>query len=187
MREETVQQSFADPEENVAQLGLEPGMTVADFGAGSGAYVLAIARAVGTDGMVYANDVQKDLLRRIHNEAASQRLQNVRVICADLEKPHASKIGDQVLDFVLVSNVLFQTEDKKSVLAEARRVLKKGGTLAVIDWHDSFGGMGPHPDSVVAKDAGAALVSDAGFDSVREFSPGTHHWGLLACCTECAE
>src|ERR1700759_5085715 len=102
---------FAHPARNVLHFNVEAGMQVADFGAGSGHYIGPLAQAVGESGKVYAIEVQQDLLKRIHNEAAVRGHKNVKIIWADLEKPKASKIADQTLDLVLVSNLLFQVED----------------------------------------------------------------------------
>ena len=123
--------------------------------------------------------------RRIHNEAMTRGLSIVRVIWSDLERPLASKIGNGVLDHVLISNLLFQLEEPARVLAEAKRILKKGGTVTVIDWHDSFSGMGPHPDRVVHKQRGMELIAEAGFAELKEFFAGAHHWGFTALCAEC--
>ncbi len=60
---------FAHPRRNIAALGVEPGMAVADFGSGSGIYVLHIAEALQNAGHVYAIDIQRDLLKRLKNEA----------------------------------------------------------------------------------------------------------------------
>lgn len=155
-------------------------MQIADFGAGSGHYVWPLAEQVGESGRVYAIDVQQDLLKRIHNEANKRGYKNVKIIWADLEKHNASKIADKTLDFVLISNLLFQLEDKSAVLHEAKRILKPSGKLALIDWAGSFSGMGPHKKSVVTKEAGMSLLQECQFDRVREFDAGAHHWGLLA-------
>jgi ubiquinone/menaquinone biosynthesis C-methylase UbiE len=173
-------QGFAHPAHNVALFGIEPGMHVADFGAGSGHYIWPIAEALANSGTVFAIDVQQDLLRRIHNEAQKRGYKNVKIIWTDLEKPKASKIADRALDLVLISNLLFQLEHKHAVLTEAKRVLKLTGKLIIIDWSDSFDGMGPHRSSVVTKDAGLALVQENGFKVTGEFKAGAHHWGLLA-------
>ena len=57
--------SFADPLTNLQKLNLAPGMTVVDFGAGSGAYTLSAAKLVAPEGRVYAVEIQKDLLETI--------------------------------------------------------------------------------------------------------------------------
>jgi ubiquinone/menaquinone biosynthesis C-methylase UbiE len=171
--------SFAHPGRNVSMLGIEPGMKVADFGAGSGAYAFLIAEALHASGHVYAIDVQNDLLRRIANEAKRRGLINVETIWGDLETWHGSHIADAALDLVLISNLLFQVEDKKAVMREAWRVVRKNGRLAIIDWTDSFNNMGPHSNDVVQKNDVLALARDAHFSFVKEFGAGAHHYGLL--------
>jgi len=170
---------FAHPKRNVAALGIRAGMRVADFGTGSGAYALAIAEHLEGGGRVYAIDVQRDLLRRVANEAKSRGFHNLDVIWADLEVPRASKLADGSMDLVLISNLLFQVPDKLPVLREARRIVKPAGHVAVIDWSDSFGGMGPLKEDVVKKEGALELARKSGFEFVREFPAGAHHYGLV--------
>src|SRR3569832_2186977 len=124
---------FARPEENVDALGIEPGMLVADFGSGSGAYVHAIAHALKGQGHVYAIDVQKDLLRRIHNDSHARGHKHVSIIWSDLEATEGSKIASKHIDLVLISNLLFLIEEIAALLSEAKRILKPSGRLAIID------------------------------------------------------
>lgn len=170
---------FAHPKHNTLALNVEHGMKVADFGAGSGAYVFELAERVGGSGRVYAIDVQKDLLRRLHTETTHRGLNNVDIVWGDLEAPNGSKIADGALDVVLISNLLFQLDDKHAALKEGKRILRPGGRLAIIDWSESFGGLGPHRDDVVTKEAAYALAHEAGLSFQKEFSAGAHHYGLI--------
>ncbi len=170
--------SFAHPRRNVEALGIEPGMRVADFGAGSGAYVLAIAEILKGRGAIYAVDIQKDLLRRIKNEATRRSLE-VDIIWGDLEEEGGSKIADGALDLVLISNLLFQVKRRGRVLDEAVRILRSNGRVVVIDWSESFGHMGPHPEDVCAKEDALAHARTAGLTFVKEFEAGAHHYGLV--------
>lgn len=154
-------------------------MKIADFGSGSGAYVLAIAEALYNNGRVYAVDVQRDLLRRTKNESHKRGFKNVDVIWGDLEKPGGSKIADGALDMALISNLLFQVTEKKVVIEEALRILRPQGKLAIIDWSDSYGGTGPIEQDVVKKDSALALCRTMGLELVREFDAGAHHYGLI--------
>ena len=169
---------FAHPARNVNVLGIEPGMKVADFGAGSGAYVNLIAEALAGSGTVYAVDIQKDLLRRIKNEADRYGHTNVEILWGDLEEEGGSKLGS-VLDLVLISNLLFQVRDKLAILIEASRVLKPQGRVAIIDWSESFGGLGPTKEMVVTKEEAYEYARKAGLTFVKEFSAGAHHYGLI--------
>ncbi len=170
---------FANPVENILAIGLQGGMKIADFGAGSGAYTLAAARTVGAHGKVYAVEVQKDLLTRIKNTATQEHLDNVEIIWGDFELPHGSRIADCLVDVVIISNALFQLENKSGALHEARRILKPAGKLAIIDWSESYSGMGPTKSDVVQKEAALELARMAGFTLMNEFAAGAHHYGLL--------
>jgi ubiquinone/menaquinone biosynthesis C-methylase UbiE len=171
--------SFAHPQRNVAVLGIQPGMRVADFGSGSGAYVLAIAGQLAASGHVYAIDIQKDLLRRTHNEAAQRGYKNVEVLWGDLEAKNGSKIADGTVDLVLISNLLFQVEGADAVVREAARILRPSGRLVIIDWEESFNNMGPHKDEVVTREEAYTFAQAAGLSFVSEFDAGAHHYGLI--------
>ena len=185
--------AFAHPPSHVAAIGVEPGMIVADFGAGGGAHVFPLAEAVGAMGRVYAIDVQRDLLTRIKNEANRRKHHHVDVLWGDLETPQGSKLADDAADMVLISNLLFQLEDKRAALLEARRILKQSGKLAIIDWgtpssrlsdesnvlRAGISPAGPHRHYTVSQDEVLHLALRSGFEPIGEFDAGTHHYGVL--------
>lgn len=170
---------FADPASNATQFGLQPGMHVADIGSGSGAYVIAMARIVGAGGRVYAVDVQKDLLSRAKRAAAEVGLHNIDIVWGDAEKQSGTHIADHSIDMVLLSNILFQVTNKEAVFSEARRIVKSGGSIIVIDWSESFGGLGPRNADVFTKESARMLGVANGCALAREFSAGAHHYGLV--------
>lgn len=170
---------FSAPEKNIEQLHLEHNQTVVDFGAGSGAYTIAAAIALEGTGNVYAVDVQKDLLTRLENTCRDSHLGNVSFIWGDLEKLGGTKLADQSVDAAIISNVLFQTDDKKGVISEARRVLKQGGKLLVVDWTASFNNLGPDPDQVFPELEARKLVESLNFTFDHSINAGNFHYGLL--------
>jgi len=172
--------AFSDPRKVVPQLGLAEGLQVADFGAGSGHYAIAAAKAVGHTGKVYAIDIQQNLLARIKTLAAAENLRNVHIVSGDIETVGGTKLRDGVVDAVLLANVLYQTDHKGNVLAEAKRVLHSKGRIFVIDWTDSFGGLGPHPSDVVTEKQAREELGQAGFTVEKSFAAGAHHFGLIA-------
>lgn len=170
--------SFSDPVANVKQFNLPPEAVVVDLGAGSGAYTLALARVLPR-GTVYAVDVQKELLTRLAAEAKHRHLTNVKIIWGDVERVHGTTLADGIADFVLVSNLLFQTPAKYNLFLEARRILKADGRLAVIDWQDSFGGLGPRPEAVVKPAEVEKIAESVGLKLASHFAAGAHHYGLI--------
>lgn len=171
--------AFIDPAAVVPYFGLRPDMQVGDFGCGSGVYALAMARAVLPNGKVYGLDVQKDLLIALKNTAHEQNVRNLELLWGDLEAQGGSKLADGTLDFALASNVLFQTQGGYKVALEIKRVLKSGGRAAVVDWSESFGGLGPRAEDVITKDKARQTFESAGFVFDKEFPAGDHHYGLL--------
>ncbi len=171
---------FAQPRDNIATFGLEPGMIVADLGAGSGFYALAAARAVGETGRVYAVEVQKELLTRIKNTASKEGIYTIEVIWGDLEEIGGSKLRDNSVDRVIVSNILFQLENHELFTREAFRILRPHGEALIVEWSGSFGGVGPRPEQVIAEADARALFERNGFSFVRSLSnPGEHHYGFI--------
>ena len=170
---------FANPVQNVAQFGIEDGMKVVDLGSGAGHYVLAMAPKVGSAGRVYAVDVQKDLLEKIKNEATTQGFENVEIIWGDIERIEGSKIGGGIIDIALISNTLFQVENKIAVMREAHRILKPKGKMIVIDWSESFGGLGPVQADLISKEHAIDTARTAGFGVEGEFDAGEHHYGII--------
>lgn len=174
-----IDMNFADPKSNVLQLGLREGMKVADLGAGSGHYSIAAAGAVGMDGRVYAVDVQEDLLKHLVDSAHQMGLRNVEMVWGDIERKGGTKLRDQSMDAVILSNVLFQLAEPKELIAEIKRILKPGGRLLVIDWAGAYGGMGPRPEQVVSEHAAEELFITDGFHKLKDFRAGAHHYAIV--------
>lgn len=169
---------FSDPAKNIEHFGLTRGMSVADFGAGSGFYTMYAARAVG-DGRVYAIDIQKDLLQKIKTGANVEHLSNIGIIWGNVEKIGGTKLREASIDAVIMANILFQASEKNNICFEAKRVLKSGGKVFVIDWLDSFGNLGPRPEDVFLPLAAKEIFQKNGFVLDREFNAGDHHYGLI--------
>ncbi len=170
---------FSDPEHNIEQFGLSDGMVVADLGAGSGFYTMAAAKAVAPTGKVYAIDLQRDMLQRLKTDANRQHIRNIDVLFGDLEKLGGSKVRESSCDAVIASNILFMLDDRKTFFLEAKRALKTGGKMLLVDWSASFSGMGPHADHVVYKDDAHKLALAAGLSFEKEIHAGAHHYGII--------
>ncbi len=153
---------------------------MADFGAGSGAYsILAGARAGGS-GRVYAIDVNKDMLSKVKADGAKQKVSNIEIVWGDVETLGGTKLASKIIDRVIISNILFQAEDKEGLVKEAARILKPNGLALVVEWSGSYGGLGPKESALVSKDAALKLFLNNGFALVRDISAGDYHFGFIA-------
>ncbi len=156
-------------------------MVVADFGAGSGHYSIAAAKTVRNTGKVYAIDVQKELLGKIKSSAEINDLSNIEIVWSDLEKNQGSRLADESIDAVIISNILFQAEEKGAVVKEALRILKKSGKIMVVEWDKDSGVVkaGPSLDKRVSRNECENIFKNAGFNLQKEFPAGENHYGQL--------
>lgn len=170
---------FSEPREVVLQIGLREGMKVGDLGAGSGHYTRAAAAAVGTSGRVYAVDVQEDVLKHLKLNTHEYHQGAIETIWGNLEKPGGTHLRDSLLDVVILANVFFQIEHTGILMNEVNRILKPGGSVLVVDWSGSYGGVGPAPEHVRTEDSVTALFEKEGFNKSKSVHAGSHHWGAI--------
>lgn len=170
---------FLDPLLILKHLDLKRGDHVADFGCGHGFFTIPLAHAVGGNGKVYAVDIQKEVLDIVRAKAQHENLLNIEFVRADLDQEGGSRLKDKYIDFVLVSNALFQFENKHTILKEAYRLLREGGRLAVIEWNETPALFGPPLPLRIKKETVKHMALEAGFEIEREFEAGSHHYGIL--------
>lgn len=169
---------FVVPELLVTHFHVREGDKVADFGAGSGFFVPVLSKAVGPEGRVYALEIQRSLSERIGELVRQEELQNVDTLWCDIERVGGTKLEDEILDIAIVVNTLFLFEDKDTAVKEIYRTLRSGGKLFVVDWSESFGGLGPQPQDVVDVKEAVTLFESNGFVMERDFDAGDHHYGV---------
>lgn len=169
---------FVVPEVVATHFHLRPGDSVVDFGAGKGFFLPSLSRLVGPTGRVYALEIQKNLVEAISETIRLQNLSNCEAIWCDIEAVNGSKLDSEALDVALLINTLFQIEDKEATLKEIHRVLRAGGKLIVVDWTESFAGLGPQPADVISQHDAQALLEAHGFVLENSFDAGDHHYGL---------
>jgi len=109
---------------------LQPGETVLDLGSGSGVDVLLSSRRVGPAGFVYGLDMTPEMLELAERNRVAAGAENVRFLHGRIEE---IPLPDNSVDVVLSNCVVNLSPDKSAVLAEAHRVLRHGGRLAIAD------------------------------------------------------
>jgi len=132
---------WQQPERVMDALGIADGARVADIGAGGGWFTIRLARRVGPNGVVYAEDVQQPMVDAVGRRVARESLRNVRTILGTYTDP---QLPDAELDAALLVDLYSQLREPVVVLRNVRRSLRPGGRIGIIDFKP--GGFGPGPD-----------------------------------------
>ena len=168
---------FCDPEKALSYLKLKENMIGADFGSGSGGWTIPLAQKL-SNGRVYAIDVLEEELSALEGRIKLLGLNNIEKILSNLEMEEGSKLPEMSCDVVLMTNLLFQVENKETVLREAYRVLKDNGQLLVVDW-ETTSPFGPTSEQRVPSFKVKELAEKIGFKLEKEFPAGDYHYGLV--------
>lgn len=119
------------PEQVMDAIGIAPGMSVAEIGAGRGRYVVQLAVRVGPNGKVYAEDIDAGALEHLENRCKRWELKNVEAILGDVVDP---KLPKRDLDVIFIISAYHHFEDPVKLLRNARPALKPGGKVAIGEW-----------------------------------------------------
>jgi ubiquinone/menaquinone biosynthesis C-methylase UbiE len=119
------------PSEMLDALKITPGMTVADVGAGAGYHSLELSKRVGPRGVVYATDVQPQMIRMLQANARRAKAANLRAVLCTQDDP---KLPPGAIDLVLMVDVYHEMSDPATSLAGLHKALKPGGRLVLVEF-----------------------------------------------------
>lgn len=169
---------FLNPEETIKQLNITKGMQIADFGCGAGYFVIPAAKIVGDEGKVYALDVLDSALESVRSRARIEGLFNIITRRCNLEVLTSSQIDNNSIDLVLLSNILFQSDDKDGIIKEATRIVKPEGKLAIIDWlPGQF--LTPSKGLIVPIEDIKKTTESNGLKFNKNIQIDGYHWGMI--------
>lgn len=164
---------FLDPKKILSKLEIKETMIAADFGCGAGGWAIPLAKIIHK-GKVFAIDILEEPLSALRSKMRTERIFNIDPLKANVEK--GTTLISQSCDLVLMTNLLFQVDDIKSVLEEGKRVLREGGKILVVDWKEEAK-IGP--EKRVSKEKVKEIAKEIGLNLREEFEAGIYHWGLI--------
>lgn len=132
MANEKIWEEFFEPERILCIIELNDNVVdVVEFGCGYGTFTIPAAKTV--KGIVYAIDIEEEMITRIAKRAHEEKLNNIKIMHHDFVNEGAG-LEDRSVDYAMLFNIL-HAEKPEELLKEAYRILKPGGKLGVIHWN----------------------------------------------------
>jgi SAM-dependent methyltransferase len=132
MPDESVWQGFFDPVDVLKRLGLSSACrNVVDFGCGYGTFTIPAAQIAS--GVVYALDIESEMVELTRRKVVEACLNNVEVRQLDFVV-NGTGLADGSVDYAMLFNIL-HAEERMALLRETWRILKGDGKLAIIHWN----------------------------------------------------
>ena len=147
-------------------LGLKPGQTVCDMGCGNGFYTLQLARLVGPRGLVYAVDIQPEMLQMLVRNAAEARLANIRPV---LGTPIDPRLPAGEIDMMLCVDVYHEFSHPEAMLAKIKESLAPDGHMVLVEFRGEDPAVPIKPLHKMTKAQVRAELEPAGFEIDREY------------------
>lgn len=120
------------PEMVIANLPIKAGDTIADLGAGSGYFTMLLSKKTGEKGIVYAVDIETDMLEYIKNRAYKEGLNNITTVLAQYDNP---SLSNNSLDLIFMCEAYYFLVNRQNYLNILNNILRKEGKLVIIDHH----------------------------------------------------
>jgi len=152
------------PDQIMDALQIGEGSVVADLGAGGGWFTVRLARQVGPNGHVFAEDIQPQMIHAIEQRVTREALRNVTTQRGTPDDP---KLPASRIDVVLIVDAYHEIEHKVALLKSVSGSLKPGGVVAIINFKKDGGGPGPAIDERVDAEQVIADARAAGFELRR--------------------
>ena len=164
---------FINPAKVLKKIRLKENIVAADFGSGSGGWVIPLAKII-EPGKVYALDVLTEPLSALKAKLKLNKINNVETVLADVEKE--TNLVNKSCDLVLMTNLLFQVSEQEKVFQEANRVLKKKGRVLVVDWRKEVK-VGPlkkvSPQEIIKQ------AEKVGLKLKKQFNASDYHYAII--------
>lgn len=166
-----------DPTRVLGAIGLDEGQIFMDAGCGDGFISLVASEIVKEKGKVYALDAYPPSLDGLRSEINELDIGNIELVLADMTR--AIPLEDNLVDVCAMANVLhgFASEGTlEPVLSEIRRVLKPGGTFAVVEFIKADGPPGPSYDIRLTPEDVEKILEEHGFTIGGTAEVGKYHY-----------
>lgn len=157
------------PRHVIESIGVKPGMTVADVGAGDGYFSVLLAERVGKSGLVFANDIDERALGVLQERCRNEKIENISIIKG---KPDDPLLPEAAFDLALLVNVIHLIEEPTVFLEYLKKSLKPKGVIVFVQWDaDKMAvespGWDPEDRAKYSQQTTLRMIGEAGLEVVR--------------------
>jgi len=155
--------AWQKPEEVLAFLGLHADDRVADIGAGTGYFPVRFARVV-TRGVVYAIDLEPDMVHYLADRARRENLPNLRAVQCVADDPQIP----EPVDLIFMCDTYHHIDERSAYFHRLRADLRPGGRVVIVDFFKRTAPVGPPPEHKISKEQVSQEMVQAGYRVVRQ-------------------
>ena len=152
------------PEQIMDALKIADGSKVAEIGAGGGWFTIRLSRRVNQRGIVYAEDVQPEMIEAIRRRVQRENLTNVRTVLGTTKDSRLPR----GLDAILINWAYSEMENPVAVLKDAAQSLTPQGRIGIVDFTPGAGGPGPDPEQRVDQETVIKGAMAAGLQVIAQ-------------------
>jgi ubiquinone/menaquinone biosynthesis C-methylase UbiE len=163
---------YMPPEDTLLKFHIGDGGTLLDVGCGLG-YFTVPAASIIKNGKVIGIDIMPEII-----EIAKERAEGISNIEFRKNEEYDFPIENKSIEYVFISNVIHEIDDKSRYLKEVKRVLNNLGYLYIIDWRKKEMETGPPVSERVAKEEIIDICTSEGFKFIEEVYVARNHYGL---------
>jgi len=168
---------WQDIDKIMYNMRIRSGDVVADIGAGSGYFTVPFAKKTGNEGLVYAEDIQKEMINYISQKVAKLQIKNIKTILGNVEDP---AIPDNSLNFAFIANTYHELEKPLLLLKNVRKDLRSHGKLVIIDWDPKKDApFGPPKEVKIPEETVIKEAEETGFYFIEKHDFMPYHYFLI--------
>jgi ubiquinone/menaquinone biosynthesis C-methylase UbiE len=162
----------------IQDLGIDKNSVVADFGSGTGIFSKYVHNKFKAK-KVYAIELHEDLAYGLEQEIKKFKMDKgeskLVSVWGDIEETGGTRIKENSVDFILFINTFLLLPWKRNSILEARRILKKGGKILLIDWHTHLGDSMGHKKILIHEDFIKYMWEEVGFKIISKADKTKYH------------
>ena len=172
--ENTIRLEELDPKNTLQRAGFKSNMILCDIGAGTGIFSFPAAAISKND--IYALEISDKMIELLESRIEERGIKNLIVKKVETDR---LPIEEKSCDFVLLSTVFHEIDNKTVLLGEIKRILNKNGKLLIIEFHKIKTPMGPLIDHRISEESVEEICISNGFKTLDKVVLGDNYYYIL--------